>query len=135
MINPGPFGSGFVLSLCKFREQSGKGEEVGVGQADAVGEFGGVGPAEASGLADVEEFAGGAVGAGCVPSDFARVAYGGGYEFCQLLDCELFAGSGIDGFGVRVVVHQEDAELSEVVDIKELAQRRAVAPASDAFRT
>ena len=81
-----------------------------------------VGPAEGGGFGDVEEFAGRAVGAGRVPLDPARVAHDFGDEFRQLFDGEFLAGTGVDGLVAGVIVHQEHAEVGEVVDVEELSQ-------------
>jgi len=118
-----------ILSL----RSHGVSQEVFVGEADAVFEFGFVGPAEGGGFADVQELARGAVGAGGVPEDPAGVADHLGDEFGQGLDGEFFAGAGVDGFVTGVVVHQEDAEVREVVHVQEFAERRAVAPAGHGF--
>lgn len=104
-------------------------EEVLVGEADAVGEFGAVGPAEFCGFRYVEELAGGTVGFGGVPFDCALVADGLCDEFSEFLDGELFAGASVDGLVAGVIVHQKDAERREVIDIEKLAQGTAVAPA------
>ena len=109
-------------------------QEVLIGQADAVFEFGFIGPAESGGFGDVEEFAGRAVGTGGVPFDAARVAHDFGHQFGELFDGEFLAGAGIDGLVAGVVVHQEHAEVGEVVDVEEFAEGRAVAPAGDARR-
>ena len=110
-------------------------QEVLIGQADAVFEFGFVGPAEGGGFGDVEELAGRAVGAGRVPLDPARVAHDFGDKFRELFDGEFLAGAGVDGLVAGVVVHQEHAEVGEVVDVEEFAEGRAVAPAGDARRS
>ncbi len=109
-------------------------QEVLIGQADAVFEFGLVGPAEGGGFGDVEEFAGRAVGTGGVPFDAARVPHDAGHQFGELFDGEFLAGAGVDGLVAGVVVHQEHAEVGEVVDVEEFAEGRAVAPAGDARR-
>ena len=97
-------------------------EEVGVGETDAVLQLGLVGPAEGGGLRDVEELAGGAVGTGGVPLDAAFVADDFGDELGEGLDGELLTGAGIHGFVTAIVVHEEDTEVGEVVDIEELAE-------------
>ena len=104
-------------------------------QADAVFEFGTVGPAKVGGFAHVEELAGGAVGTGGVPEDAALVAYYLGYELGEGLDGELLAGASIDSLVTAVVVHEEHAEVGQVIDIEELAQGAAVAPAGDGLQT
>ncbi len=104
-------------------------EEIFVGEADAFGKWGRGGPAEAGGLAHVEELAGCAVGLGGIPLDAAFVADGRRDKLGQLAYGELLARTGVDGLVAGVAVHEEHAKLGEVVDIEELTQRRAVAPA------
>ena len=104
-------------------------QEVLVGEADAVFEFGLVGPAEGGGLGDIEELARCAVRTGGVPLDLAFVADDLGDELGESLDREFLAGTGIDGLVAGVVVHQEDAEIGEVIHVEKLAQRASVSPA------
>ncbi len=98
------------LSFCSH----GVAEEVGVGEADAVGKLSAVSPAEGGGFAYIKEFARSAVGTGGVPQYLPFVADDGGNKSGELLYCQLFAGSGVDGLVAAVVVHQEHAEVSEV---------------------
>ena len=105
-------------------------QKVIIRQADAILQLGLVGPAEGCSLAHIQQLARGAVRAGGVPFDVAFVANNLGDQFGELLDGQLLPRSGVYGLVAAVVVHQEDAEVGEVVDIEELAQRRAVAPAS-----
>ena len=82
----------------------GVGKEVGVGELDAVLEFGGVGPAEGFGLGDVEELARGSVGSGRIPLYFAGVANNLCYKFCEFFYGEFFAGTCVHGFITTIVV-------------------------------
>ena len=83
-------------------------------------------PSEFFRFGDVEELAGGAVGTGGIPEDTALVAYHLGHELGEGLDGELLAGAGIDGL---------HTEVGQVIDIEELAQGAAIAPASDGLQT
>lgn len=104
-------------------------EEVLVGETDAVLQFRPVGPAEGSRLGDVKELARGAVRFGRVPEYLAIVADNPGDKRRQFLDRYLLASAGVDRLVAGIVVHQEHAEVGEVVHIEELPQRRAVTPA------
>ena len=104
-------------------------EEVLVGKADAVLQFSPVGPAERRRLGDVKELARGAVRLGRVPKYLAIVADNPGDKRRQFLDRYLFASAGVDRLVAGIVVHQEHAEVGEVIHIEELPQRRAVTPA------
>ena len=106
-------------------------EEILVGKADAVLELGAVTPAEALGLADIEELARGAVGTCGIPLDLALEAYDTSHHLGKGLDGEFLAGAGVNRLIARVVVHEEDAEVGKIVDIEELAQGTAIAPAGD----
>ncbi len=97
-------------------------------------EFGLVCPAEAGGFRHVKELAGCSVGAARVPVDTTFVAYDLCGQFGELFYGQLLAGTGINRLVAGVVVHKEHAQVGEVVDIQELAQRRAVAPAGDFFK-
>ena len=79
-------------------------------------------PPQLRGLADIQQFPRGAIGTGGVPQDVSLKAYHLGHEFGEGLDGELLAGAGIDRFVTAVVVHQEHAEVGQVIDIEELAQ-------------
>ena len=93
-----------------------------------------VGPAEGAALGYVEQLARSAVGLGCVPQDAALVAYHFSHKLGKLLDGKLLAGSGVYSLVARIIVHQEHAEVGEVVDVEEFAKRRAVAPACNLFK-
>ena len=116
-----------LLSFCTH----GVVEEVFVSHADAVLELSLVGPAKAGGFGDIEELSWGAVRSCGVPLDFALVAHDLGHELGEGFDGEFLAGAGIDGFVTAVVVHEEHAEVGQVINIEELAKRAAVAPAGD----
>lgn len=64
-----------------------------------------------------------AVRTGGIPKDATTIAYGVGYELGEFADGEFFASAGVDGLVARVVVHEVDAEVGEVVDVKKFAQR------------
>ena len=106
-------------------------EEIFVGEADAVFEFGLIGPSEFGGFAHIEELTWGAVRTGGVPFDFAFKTNDFGHQFGESLDGDLLACAGIHGLIARVVVHEEHAEIGKVIDIEELAKWRAIAPAGD----
>ena len=96
-------------------------EEVFVREADAVFEFGLVRPAQGGGFAHIEKLARRTVGTGGVPLDLALVAHDLGHQLRQGLDGQFLAGAGVDGLVAGVVIHQEDAEVGEVIDIEELS--------------
>ena len=98
-------------------------QEVVISEPDAVLQLGLVGPAEGRRLAYVEQLVRRAVGTGGVPFDLARVTHHLGYQFRQRLDGQLLARSRIDSLVAAVVIHQEDAEVGQVVDIEELPER------------
>ena len=104
-------------------------EEVGVCESDSFTQGGGGSPAEARGLRDIEELAGGTVGLGGVPLDAPFVAHGRGDEFGECLDGKFLACACVDCLVAGIVVHQEHAQLGEVVDIKKFSQRTSVTPA------
>lgn len=104
-------------------------QEVLVGKADTVLELGLVGPAQSRSLRDVKQLARRAVRHRGIPADLARIADHFGNQFGQCLDRQLLARAGIHRLVARVVVHQEDAEVGQVIHVEELAQRAAVAPA------
>ena len=92
-------------------------------------------PSEFFRFGDVEELAGGAVGTGGVPEDAALIAHHLGHELGEGFDGELLAGAGIHGLVAAVVIHEEHAEVGQVIDIEELAQGAAIAPAGDGLQT
>ena len=93
-------------------------QEVLIGKAQAVFQLGLIGPAQVRCLADVQQFAGCAVGLGGIPLDFAGVAYDLGDKLGQLLDGQLLAGSRVDGLIAALVVHKKYAQVGEVVYIE-----------------
>ncbi len=109
-------------------------QKILIGQTDSVFKFGFVGPTQLGGFAHVQELAGGAVRTGGVPEDFAFVPHNLGDEFGKGLYRQFLARAGIDGLVAGVVVHQEHAEVGKIIDIEELAQGAAVAPAGDALQ-
>ena len=76
-------------------------EEVFVGEADAVFEFGLIGPSESGGFAHIEELTWGAVRTSGVPFDFAFKTNDFGYKFGESLDGDFLAGAGIHGLIAR----------------------------------
>ena len=112
--------TGFVSS--KRRCTHGIVEEVLVSQTDAILKFCLVCPSELGSLADVKQLAWCAVGTGSVPLDTSFVTYNLCHQLSQSLDCQLLTCACIDGFVTAVVVHEEHAEVGEVVNIKELTQ-------------
>lgn len=110
-------------------------QKVLIRQADAVLEFCLVGPAQRSGLTDIQQLAGRAIGAGSIPIDAAGIADNAGHQFRQGLDRNLFARAGVDRFVAAIVIHQEHAEVRQVIHIQELAKRTSVTPADDALST
>ena len=92
-------------------------EEVFVGEADAVFEFGLIGPSEFGGFAHIEELTWGAVRTGGVPFDFAFKTNNFGYKFGESLDGDLLACAGIHCLIARIVVHEEHAEVGKVIPI------------------
>lgn len=118
----------FILALCTHRVV----QEVLVGQAQAVFQLSLVGPAQIGGLGHIQQLAGSAVGLGGIPLDLAGVANDLGNQLGQLLDGQFLAGTSVDRLVAGVVVHQEDAQVCQIVHIQELTQRRAIAPAGNA---
>ena len=116
-----------ILPFCPH----GVGEEVLVGEADAIREGGGGVPTERGGSGDVKKFAGGAVWAGGIPFYVTFIAHNVSDKFGEGTDGELLTCAGIDSLVATVVVHQEDAEIGEVIDIEKLTQRASIAPAGD----
>ena len=104
-------------------------------EAYAVLEFGVVGPAQGCGLADVQQLAGSAVRAGGIPLYAPLVAYHLRHQGGQVLDADFLARACVHRFVAAVVVHKEHAELGEVVDIKEFAERGTISPAGHARRS
>lgn len=104
-------------------------QEILVSKADTVLEFGLVGPAQCRGLRDVKQLARRAVRHRGVPANLARIADYLGNQLGQRLDGQLLARAGIHRLVARVVVHQEDTQIGQVVHVEKLAQRAAVTPA------
>ena len=109
-------------------------EEIFVGKADTVFEFGLVGPAEGCGFGYIQQFARGAIRTGGIPFDTTFVADDFCYQFCQLFDSQFLARTGVDGLVARIVVHQEHTQVRQIVHIEELTQRRTIPPTGNAFR-
>ena len=106
-------------------------EEIFVGEADAVFEFGLIGPSEFGGFAHIKELTWGAVRTGGVPFDFAFKTNDFGYQFGESLDGDLLARASLHSLDARVGVHEEHTEVGKVIDIEELAEWRAITPAGD----
>ena len=88
-------------------------------------------PTEMVQAGDVEEFAGGAVGAGGVEDELTGVADDTGDFLGEVGDGEFFAGADVDVQFAVVIVHEVDAGVGQVVDVHELAQGFAAAPDLD----
>ena len=108
-------------------------EKVVIRHADAVFEFGGVCPTEFGCLADIQELARGTVGTRRVPLYATLISHHFRHQFGQRFDSQFLACTGIDGLIARVVIHEEYAEVRQVVHIQELTQRTTVAPTGDLF--
>src|SRR6478735_9976337 len=82
-------------------------------------------------LRGIERAARLAVGHGRVPADLAREARQLGDRRGQLADRGLDAGAEVDRLGAVVELGRTDEAVRAVLDVEELARRRAVAPEHD----
>src|SRR5450756_2351365 len=103
-----------------------------VGAADALFEAHGRRPAEAAQAAHVHELTRRAVGLGGVPLHRTLVAHDALDERGELTDREVLAAAHVEhavgDVGGAHVLEAEDHGVADVVDVEELATRRAAAP-------
>src|SRR5450830_368131 len=106
-----------------------------IGAADALFEVHGRRPAKAAQAAHVHELPRRAVGLGGVPLHGTLVAHSALHQSGELADREVLAAAHVehavgDVGGVHVLEAEDDGP-ADVVDVQELAARRAAAPEAD----
>ena len=92
-------------------------EEILVGQAYSVLQFRLVSPAQFSGFAYIEKLTWCAVRTGGIPLNLTRIPHYLGHQLSECLDGEFLTRTGVHRLVAAVVVHQEHAEVCQVVHI------------------
>lgn len=103
-------------------QPSGLLQKILIGSADAVFEGDLRRPAQGVQSGAVHELAGRAIGLGGIPVDASRVPEQAGHRLGQLADGEFLAGSHVDELFGRVIFHEEDQGIAQVVGMQKFAE-------------
>jgi len=91
-------------------------------------------PAKGRQAGGIEELARCAVGLGSIEFDVSLIADDVLYEFRQFENADVLPPTDIDDLGCAVILHQKYAGISQIIDMQELAARRARTPDSHRLR-